>query len=297
MDFAGPFLGRMFLVVVDAHAKWPEVITMSSTTTSTTINELRHLFSAYGLPKQLVTDNGPQFTSEEFSTFCKQNAVKHIRCAPYHPASNGLAERFVQTFKRAMKALAEDKNSFNQTLANFLLTYRCMPHATTGEAPCQLFMGWKIRTRLNLLRPSCEERVQSKQAQQKFGHDKHAHLRELENGQNVMARNFRPGPHWVTGVVEGKCGPLSYVVKVGNGQMWKRHIDHIRQCAASLGNESPKEEVSVVYPPQPTLRHSNQPQETRRRQIKRYKSNHWIMLRAGVTQFDTASHQNNTCRY
>ena len=81
-----------------------------------------------------------------------------------------------------------------------------------------------------------EERVQSKQAQQKFGHDKHAHPRELENGQNVMARNFRPGPDWVPGVVEGKCGPLSYVVKVGHGQMWKRHIDHIQQ-------------VSVVYPP------------------------------------------------
>ena len=51
------------------------------------------------------------------------------------------------------------------------------------------------------------------------------------------------------GVDEGKCEPLSYVVKVGNGQMWKGHIDHIRQCAASLGNESPEEEVSVVYPP------------------------------------------------
>ena len=92
VDFAGPFLGRMFLVVVNVHVKWPEVITMSSTTTSTTINKLRHLFAAYGLPKQLVTDNGPKFTSEEFSTFCKQNGVKHIRCALYHPASNGLAE-------------------------------------------------------------------------------------------------------------------------------------------------------------------------------------------------------------
>ena len=185
VDFAGPFLVRMFLVVVDA-AKWPEVITMSSTTTSTTINELHHLFAAYGLPKQLVSDNGPQFTSEEFSTFCKQNGVKHIRCAPYHLASNGLAERFVQTFKRAMKASSEDKNSFNQRLTNFLLTYRSTPHATTGEAPCQLFMGRKLRTRLNLMRPSSEERVQAKQAQQKYDHDKHAHPRELEIGQSVI---------------------------------------------------------------------------------------------------------------
>ena len=51
-----------------------------------------------------MTDNGPQFTSDEFSHFLKQNGVKHIRCSPYHPASNGLAERFVRTFKQAMKA-------------------------------------------------------------------------------------------------------------------------------------------------------------------------------------------------
>jgi len=104
VDFAGPFEGRMFFIVVDAHSKWPEVIEMPATTTTHTITELRKLFAAHGLPKQLVSGNGPQFTSVEFATFCKVNGVKHIRCAPYHPSSNGQAERFVQTFKRAMKA-------------------------------------------------------------------------------------------------------------------------------------------------------------------------------------------------
>ena len=75
VDFASPFMGRMFrrmfMVVVDAHAKWPEVIPMSSTTSSNTIDELRRLFAAYGLPRRLVSDNGPQFTSDEFATFCR----------------------------------------------------------------------------------------------------------------------------------------------------------------------------------------------------------------------------------
>ena len=66
VDFASPFRGRNFLVWIDAHSKWPEVIEMKSTTTSATIRELRRLFSAYGLPDQLVSDNGPQFTSEDF---------------------------------------------------------------------------------------------------------------------------------------------------------------------------------------------------------------------------------------
>ena len=64
---------------------------MSKTTSTRTIAELCKLFASYGLPEQIVTDNGPQFTSDEFSHFLKQNGVKHIRCSPYHPASNGMA--------------------------------------------------------------------------------------------------------------------------------------------------------------------------------------------------------------
>ena len=89
----------MFLIVVDAHSKWQEVIQMSSITTSKTVEALQVLFAKYGLPEQLVSDNGPQFTSEDFSQFMRMNGIKHIRSAPYHPSSNGLAECFVQTFK------------------------------------------------------------------------------------------------------------------------------------------------------------------------------------------------------
>ena len=81
--------------MVDAHSKWPEIIVMPSTTASATIQQLRHLFASFGLPEQLVSDNGPQFVSEEFQSFLKDNHVKHLRSAPYHPFSNGLAEHFV----------------------------------------------------------------------------------------------------------------------------------------------------------------------------------------------------------
>ena len=102
LDFAGAFLGRMYLIVIDAHSKWPEVIEMTSTTAQKTIIELRRIFAAYGLPEQVVMDNGPQFVADELATFMKMNGIKHIRCAPYHPLSNGAVERFVQTFKRVM---------------------------------------------------------------------------------------------------------------------------------------------------------------------------------------------------
>ena len=73
IDFAGPIQGKMMLVVVDAHSKWPELATMTSTTAPATIRVLREMFATYGLPQQLVSDNGPQFTSTEFADFLEQN--------------------------------------------------------------------------------------------------------------------------------------------------------------------------------------------------------------------------------
>ena len=158
IDFAGPcFGGRMFLIVVDAHSKWPEVIEMKTTTTSATIQELRKLFSAYRLPEQLVSDNGPQLASVDFAHFLKCNGIKHIRCAPYHPSSNGATERFVKTFKNAMEAGEHHGPPFEQRLRNFLLTYRSTAHATTNVAPCILFLKRNVRTRFDLLRPAVEE--------------------------------------------------------------------------------------------------------------------------------------------
>ena len=72
IDFAGPFLDKSFLIVIDAYSKWAEVIAMSQTTTEHTIKALRHLFSIHGLPEQIVSDNGPQFTSSTFAEFLNE---------------------------------------------------------------------------------------------------------------------------------------------------------------------------------------------------------------------------------
>ena len=143
-------MGKSFFLVINAHSKWGEIYEMSSTTTTKTIEVLRHIFAAYGLPQQLVSDNGPQFISEEFTSFLRSNGVKHTRSAPYHPALNGEAKRFVRTFKQAGKY---NGLSLIHRLQNFLLSYRTTPHSTTNVAPCELFLGRKVRTQLDLLKP------------------------------------------------------------------------------------------------------------------------------------------------
>ena len=146
VDFAGPFQGKMFLIVINAHSEWPEVVTMTSTTAESTVGVLRNMFASHGLPQQLVSDNGPQFVAQVFTDFMQHNGIKHIKCTPYHPSSNGLAERFVRTFKLAMKAGATDNIPLAHRLANFLLSYRSTPHSSTGRSPSYLFLHRELRT-------------------------------------------------------------------------------------------------------------------------------------------------------
>ena len=93
MDYAEKD-GVYFFVVVDAHSKWPEVFSTSSTTTYMykTIEMLSHLFAACGLPEEIVSDNGPQFVSEEMHHFMKKHGIQHTHVTRYHPASNEEAE-------------------------------------------------------------------------------------------------------------------------------------------------------------------------------------------------------------
>lgn len=76
VDFAGPFIGGMFLIVVDAKSKWIEVIEMSSTSAGATIGALRGLFATHGLPEEIVADNGPQFVAREMKDFLTSNGVR-----------------------------------------------------------------------------------------------------------------------------------------------------------------------------------------------------------------------------
>ncbi|XP_063879465.1 uncharacterized protein K02A2.6-like [Scylla paramamosain] len=103
IDFAGPFLDHSYLIIVDAYSKWPEVVPMKLTTSCATIKALMQMFATHGLTERLVSDNGPQFTSQEFKDLLKINGIQHVLSTPYHPSTNGEAEKSVQTFKHNMK--------------------------------------------------------------------------------------------------------------------------------------------------------------------------------------------------
>ena len=181
---------------------------MPSITSPKLIAVLRHLFAKYSLPEQLVSDNGPQFTSAEFAHFMRVNGIKHIRCSPYHPASNGGLLRDSSELSRQQSRL-----TLQHHLENFLLTYRTSPHATTDQTPSTLFLGREVRTRWDLLKPSLEKSVNEKQASQMSQHDAHAKERESFVGQQVMTKNLRPCPNWIPGAIVQRLGPVSFLME------------------------------------------------------------------------------------
>ena len=127
IDYAGPYKGWMYLILIDAYSKWPEVVLRKLITSESTINALRTIFAQHGLPEQIVTDNGTNFTSEEFKMFCQLNGIKHKLTEPYNPQKNGEAERFVQTLKRSLGKQETDEGNVQAHVDRFLpLTVRRM---------------------------------------------------------------------------------------------------------------------------------------------------------------------------
>ena len=246
IDYAGPFKGEMFLVVVDAYSKWLDVHCMKSTTSTATVEKLREIFAIHGLPTTLVSDNGSNFTSSEFEEFMKRNGIKHIKVAPYHPASNGLAERAVRSFKEGYEKM--EHGSVRTKLSRFLLSYRTTPHSTTGIPPAELLMKRKLRTQLDRLVTSVADRVRNKQSQQKVAHDYHAQEREIQEGQAVYAKDFRYKKTWIPGTVVEKTGPVSVRVQLDDGTVIRRHQDHVRNRSNEVVTQQAASDIPEVVP-------------------------------------------------
>ncbi|XP_045120478.1 uncharacterized protein K02A2.6-like [Portunus trituberculatus] len=240
MDFAGPVLGRMLLVIVDSYSKWIEVHDMKKITAQATIEKCRQTFSIHGLPHTVVTDNGPTFISSAFESFLQANGVRLVHSSPYHAASNGLAENAVKTVKNGLKKM-KSIATLRGKLSRFLFRYRITPHTTTGQTPAELLMGRLPRSRLSLVRPDLSERVIMKQSRQVYDHDRRCRARIVTVGDNVFVKNF-PSliPRWIPGVVMEQLSPLSFRIQLQTGRVVQRHLDHVRQRLADVPDDYPR---------------------------------------------------------
>lgn len=123
--------------------------------------------------------------------------MQHITSTPYHPATNGLAERFVQTWRYALKT-SQGQGTLHQRLHNFLLNYRNTPHATTKTSPANLMLKRDLRTTFDLLKLTVvKDIVQGQQEKQIKHREQHAKDQTFTPGETVLARNYSGEPKWV----------------------------------------------------------------------------------------------------
>lgn len=131
--------GNNYLVIVDYYSRWIEVAHMKSTTTQAVIEVVKSIFSRFGIPEVVVSDNGPQFSSRDFLQFSKDYGFIHLTSSPHHHQANGEAERAVRTAKELLK------KSDDPYLA--LLNYRATP-LQLGWSPAELLMSRRLRSRI-----------------------------------------------------------------------------------------------------------------------------------------------------
>lgn len=209
-DFAGPIDGQYLLVIVDAMSNYPEVHLTANMESSTVISRLRRTFSQWGVPRTLVTDNGPSFISAETTQWLKAVGCNHLTTPPYHPQSNGVAERFVRTVKESVSALGLSQ----QNIDKFLLFYRSSK-GNDGRTPSEKFLGRNIRTPL---------------------------MTEFSGDDEVVYRTQRATS---LARVVLPTGRNTALIKLDNGTYKKAHRDQMRSFQAGEDKDTGQEQAAV----------------------------------------------------
>ena len=235
-----------FLVLVDYYSKYPEVVELQHTDSKTTITALKHIFARHGIPETIVSDNGPQFTSQEYHKFKNEYNFKQAYTSPQHPQSNGQIERFVQTTTKMIKKAMRTGNDY----ALALLNYRNTPIDKLNASPAQLLMGRRLNSKIPTIKKLLEPQTQpcktmmlkERQSIQKKYYDKNGAKEhtKLCSGDNVRYLNHMG--RWVTGKIikMGTHAERNYEIQNEKNHIIKRNRKDIFKIPKKISTELPE---------------------------------------------------------
>lgn len=225
--------GRNFLLTVDYYSRYFEVDELTTTSSASVIRKLSTHFARHGIPELFMSDNGPQYASDEFAEFASTWDFKHITSSPGYPQSNGLAERTVQTVKNILdKAKASGTNPLRA-----ILEYRTTP-VDNLASPAELLMGRQLRSSLPMthshlipktIQPSLvtqqRQHLQKKQSQY---YNRSAHPLTPLKIQDPVYVQVNKGDDWRPATIAKQDSHRSYTVKTPEGSMFRRNRRHLR---------------------------------------------------------------------
>ena len=243
LDLMGPLpTGETLAVIVDYYSRYFEVGILRSTVTSKVVSFLSTTFARFGIPYSLKTDNGPQFISEEFRDYLKEQGVEHYTSTPLWPQANGEVERQNRTLLKCLTVATADGRNWRGELPKFLMAYRSTPQISTGASPHYLMFGREMKTKLPELRPEgnvTSESVRDKDWQSKVSQKLYADKSRgakpnpLDVGDEVLVRTpktnkLSPKYHADTGTVVKRIGG-EVTVQRQDGTQLKRHVTAVKK--------------------------------------------------------------------
>jgi Integrase zinc binding domain/Integrase core domain len=226
LDFFEVGRGRRFIVAADGLSGWTDAEEMKGLGAKEAKSFCRRLFRLQGLCDVIVADNGPAFRSEEFQQFCKANGVELIFSPPYSPASNGVAERAVQTVKHFLKKTPQE--NWNSQLDSFLLGHNATPRAN-GLAPSEYNLGRRPQTLLEKIHPDAAAVGAQIRRDRLAAQAVAAATRVPTPGQPVTFRTHtNPNQNWAPGKLVKVIGPRRVQVQTRDGVLIERHTDQVK---------------------------------------------------------------------
>ncbi|UYV81732.1 hypothetical protein LAZ67_20002148, partial [Cordylochernes scorpioides] len=232
--------GTSSILVVDYHSKFVEIRKLSSKRETETIMQLKTIFRTHGIPRTLVSDNGPPFNSTGFKNFAQKYEFKHQTSSPKYPRSNGQVERTIQTIKGLIIKAVKSGRDPNLALMEFNNTPKYdLP------SPTQMLMGRSVRTlstytrqQLKSLFDTTKNYQKLRDHQQKYAGSPKRILRPLEVGDNIMLQERHR--KWVPATVTAKHEtPRSYMVKTPSESEYRRNRSHLRPRKFSVEDSVP----------------------------------------------------------
>ncbi|XP_068229690.1 uncharacterized protein [Palaemon carinicauda] len=241
---------QYMLTIMDRTTRFPEVIPVRGIKSGIVIKHLMDFFSRYGLPREIQSDQGSNFTSREFQAKMNELGIKHNLASSYHPESQGILERFHSTLKNALTKYCLDHMVYGHNVRGPLDLLREHWEGGSGKMNSLDYI-LSFKEKLRSIWQWAQNNLSTSQAKMKTHYDRKSQVRNFEAGEQVLVLLPMPGQFRAQfvgpAVVKKKLNDVDYLVEIP-GRRKKYQLCHINIMKKYFSRANTVKSVSAVVP-------------------------------------------------